>query len=383
VVIINKNNPEISIILPCRNEEKAIGFCINNAKNALKKYGINGEIIVSDSSVDNSPVIAKKLGAKVIKHDKKGYGIAYLEGFKAVNGKYVFMADADATYDFNEIPKFLGFLKQGYDFVIGDRFGTKIAKKSMPFLHRYIGNPILSGILRLFFKTKVKDAHCGMRAITKKALDKLELKTTGMEFASEMIIKVAKNKLKIKDIPIKYYDRIGESKLNTFSDGWRHLRFMLMYAPNYLFMIPGLLFLLLGISIMVIFLIGPVNIGGLTLYTHPMIVGSFLAVLGYQIINLGVYAKTYSVSTGFEKKDKLVDILAKFLTFESGMIFGFLLFLISFIFGLVVLLDWISKGFPSMLKTNDMIFILTLAILGVQTMFSAFFLSILLVGKKK
>jgi hypothetical protein len=291
------------------------------------------------------------------------------------------MADADGTYDFAEIPKFLGFLKEGYDFVIGDRFATKIAKKTMPFLHRYIGNPVLSGMLRLFFKTTVKDAHCGMRAITKKSLDELELKTTGMEFASEMIIKAIKNNLKIKELAIEYGSRIGESKLNTFKDGWRHLRFMLLYAPDYLFIIPGLLLLMLGIQIMAMFLTGTVKLNSLVFYNHPMIIGSFLTIVGYQIITLGVYAKTYAVSSGFEKKDKIVDAIAKYITFESGIIFGLALLIGSFIFGMIILWSWINAGFPEIQKTNDMILILTLAVLGVQTMFSAFFLSVILVEK--
>jgi len=383
VATIKRENPEISIILPCRNEEKAVAFCVNNAKNALKKYGIDGEIIVSDSSSDRSPVIAKELGATVVKHDKKGYGIAYLEGFKAARGKYIFCADCDGTYDFNEIPRFLSYLRQGYDFVNGNRFRGKMDRGAMPFSHKYIGNPALSFILRVFFRSKLKDAHCGMRAITREALDKLDLQTTGMEFASEMIIKAAKNNLKTKDVPINYHKRIGKSKLRSFSDGWRHLRFMLMYAPDYLFMIPGGFFLLLGILIMILFLKGPITIGEITFYTHPMIVGSFLTILGYQIITLGVYAKTYSVSIGFEKKDRLVEFLAKKLNFESGMAFGFLLILISIVFGFVILFNWITAENKGLFKTNEMIFILTLAISGIQTMFSAFFLSILLVEKKK
>ncbi len=378
-----KERVELSVVLPCRNEEKAIGFCINSIKKVFEENSIKGEIIVSDSSSDKSPIIATKLGARVVKHDKKGYGIAYLEGFKAAKGKYIFCADADGTYDFNEIPNFLHYLRKGYDFVIGDRFGKNIDKDAMPWLHRHVGNPILSGMLRLFFKAPVNDAHCGMRALSKKALGNLDLKTTGMEFASEMVVKAIKNKLWIKELPISYHKRVGESKLSTFSDGWRHLRFMLLYAPDYLFMIPGLLFLILGLIVMAMFLIGPINIDGLVLYTHPMIVGSFLTILGYQIITSGVYAKTYAVSIGFEKKDRVVDFIAKYVTFESGIIVGMLLLLVSFILGFGILFDWVSKGYPGILKTNDMILILTLAVIGIQTMFSAFFLSALLVEKRE
>ena len=346
----------------------------------LKTNNLDAEIIVSDSSVDKSAFIAEKLGAKVVKHGKKGYGIAYLEGFKAAKGKYIFCADADGSYDFNEIPRFLFYLRKGYDFVIGNR--RRIERGAMPFSHRYIGNPALSAILNVFFGAGIKDAHCGMRALTRKALDKLELKTTGMEFASEMVIKAAKNKLKIKEISINYHRRIGKSKLRSFSDGWRHLRFMLMYAPDYLFIIPGAILLLLGILIMSLFLFGPVKIFGMVLYTHPMIIGSFLSTVGCQIITLGIYAKTYAVSIGFEKTDRFVDLLARYLTFESGMALGLGLVFISFILGFFILFDWIVNGFPGMQRTNEMILILTLSVLGVQTVFSSAFLSILLVGKK-
>ena len=195
--------PELSIILPCRNEEQALPTCLKQIKKVISQHKINAEIIVSDSSTDKSPEIARQYNVKLIKHNKKGYGIAYLEAFKQAKGKYIFMADADCTYDFNEIPNFLKYLKQDYDFVIGNRFAYNLEKNTMPLTHKYIGNPILSGILRLFFSAKVNDSHCGMRAITRKALDKLHLQTTGMEFASEMVIKVVKNKTNPNQIPPK------------------------------------------------------------------------------------------------------------------------------------------------------------------------------------
>ena len=224
---MKSKNPELSVILPCRNEEAALGSCITQIKKTIKRHNINAEIIVSDSSTDSSPKIAKQHKVKLIRHNKEGYGIACLEGFKHTKGKYIFIADADGSYDFNEIPKFLNQLKDGHDLIIGNRFKGKIEKKAMPFHHRYIGNPALSFILRIFFKTKVHDIHSGMRAISQKVLKKLNLKTTGMEFASEMIIQAAKKNIKIKEVPINYYRRLGTSKLKSFSDGWRHLKFML------------------------------------------------------------------------------------------------------------------------------------------------------------
>ena len=218
---------EVSVVLPCRNERETIGICIKKIKEIFKNNCINGEIIVSDSSNDGSDKIAKILGAMVIKHDKKGYGNAYLEVFKYINGKYIIIGDADNTYDFLEIPKFLDSLNQGYDFVIGSRLRGEILPGSMKWLHQYVGNPMLNAIFNLLFKTSLSDTHCGFRAFRKEVLDKLNLKHTGMEFALEMLTKVVKNNFRIKEIPITYYPREGISKLNSFRDGFRHLGFML------------------------------------------------------------------------------------------------------------------------------------------------------------
>lgn len=220
---------KLSIILPCRNEELALPLCLKEIKETLKKHKINAEIIVSDSSIDNSPEIAKQFHTKLIKHNKKGYGIAYLEAFKHAKGQYYFLADCDGSYEFSEIPKFLNLLEQGNDLVIGNRFQGNIQKNAMPLSHKYLGNPILSWLFRILFNSKIKDTHCGMRAISKKALDKLQLKSTGMEFASEMLIKAEENHLIIKEVPINYRTRRGESKLKSISDGLRHLKLMLSY----------------------------------------------------------------------------------------------------------------------------------------------------------
>lgn len=223
-----ENNPEVSIVLPCLNEEATIGECIKNIKNVFKKENINGEIIISDNnSTDNSIKIAKSLNVKVVYQPLKGYGAACIKGISSSKGKIIVMGDSDATYDFLEIPIFLKSLKKGYDFVIGSRFKGRIKKGAMPWTHQYIGNPFLSGLVNLFFKTKLSDVHCGFRAFTKEAFERMNLKTTGMEFASEMVINASKNKLKICEVPISYNKRKGKSKLKSFSDGWRHLRFMI------------------------------------------------------------------------------------------------------------------------------------------------------------
>jgi len=217
----------VSIILPCRNEEESLKSCIELIKDILYQHNIKGEIIVSDSSIDNSPQIARDQGVVLHKHDKSGYGTALLEGLYAAQGKYLFFADPDGSYDFREIPRFLNYLEEGYDFVIGDRFTGKIDAGAMPWSHRYIGNPLLSAIFRAFYRASIRDVHCGMRALPRRVLAKLDLRTTGMEFASEMVMKAVQHDLKIKELSINYHQRKGRSKLRTFADGWRHLSFMI------------------------------------------------------------------------------------------------------------------------------------------------------------
>jgi len=221
---------EISIVMPCLNEAKTISACIMKAKRVLKEMGVDGEIIVADNgSIDGSDLIASSLGARIVHQPKKGYGSAYIAGFKATQGKYIVCADSDDTYDFGEMPKFIRLLEDGYDLVMGSRLKGKMLAGAMPWLHRYIGNPILTGILNLLFRAGVSDAHCGMRAFTKEAYEAMKLNAEGMEFASEMVIKAVEKGLRIGEVPIKYYPRAGESKLRTFRDGWRHLRFMIGY----------------------------------------------------------------------------------------------------------------------------------------------------------
>lgn len=370
-----------SFVLPCRNEENAIAYCIERIKNSMESLDINDyEIIVSDSSTDNSPVIARKLGAKVIKHDKEGYGRAYLEGFKAAKGKYIICGDADGSYDFAEITRFVNYLEEGYDFVIGNRFEGKIEKKAMSWSHRYIGNPILSGALRLFFKAKVHDAHCGMRAITKESLEKLNLRTTGMEFASEMIIKAVRNNLRIKEVPIDYYKRKGKSKLRSFADGWRHLRFMLLYSPLFLFFIPGLIFFLIGIISMAWVYFGPPEILGIKIYYHPMFLSALFIIMGYQLIIFALFAKTYAITHLGDKS--ALDTIYGHLTIEKASIFGILIALAGGIIYLTIFLKWLSTGFGALHEEKNSIVALTLIILGIQTIFSSFMLSILGIKEK-
>jgi len=365
-----------SFILPCRNEEKAIGVCINKINAVMQKLYINKqdyEIIVSDSSWDKSPEIARKLKARVIKHNKVGYGNAYLEGFKHARGEILILGDADDTYDFSELLKLLIHIEDN-DLVLGER--RYFHKGSMHFLNKYIGNPFLSGILRLFFRADIKDAHTGFRIIKKKALDKLKLRTTGMEFASEMIMKAIKKNLKIKEVPIHYYPRKGETKLRRLPDGWRHLRFMLLYSPLHLFFIPGILLFLLGAITMGLLYFGRFQILGLNLFYHPMFLSSLLTIIGYQLLIFALFAKTYAI-THFNEDSFTVKTLNKYLTIEKASILGILILLAGIIIYVRIFFGWISSGFGALEEIKNSIIALTFIIIGVQTIFSSFMLSIL------
>ena len=373
---INEDNLELSVILPCRNEEESLEFCILKIQDIFRTHNINGEIIISDSSSDSSPEIARKHQVKLVKHDKEGYGVAYLEGFKNANGNYIFMADADATYDFTEIPTFLKYLKEGHDFVIGDRFKGKMDKDAMPWLHRCVGNPVLSGMFRVFFRSKVRDVHCGMRAITKRSLDRLNLKTPGMEFASEMIIKAHNKNLKIKELPINYYKRKGESKLRSFADGWRHLRFMLLYSPLFLFFIPGVLFFSVGLISMIVLYFDLVHVLGIQLFYHPMFFSALLIIVGYQLIIFALFTKSYAV-IHLEEQSKFMDKIYKLITIEKASTFGLLVSLFGIIIYSVIFFTWVKSGFGALEEIKNSIAALVLIVLGIQTIFSSFMLSII------
>ncbi len=378
---MNKNFLQLSIILPCLNEEEAIGLCIDNIKNVIKKHTLDAEIIVVDNgSTDSSYNIAKEKQVRLIYEEKRGYGSTLLRGFKEAKGRYIFFADSDGSYDFNEIPIFINELKKGYDFVIGDRFKGKIEKNAMSVLHRYVGNPLLSGILRLFFKTKIGDAHCGMRAITKTALEKMNLKTTGMELASEMVIKAIKKKLRIEEIPINYYKRLGKSKLKSFTDGWRHLRFMLLYSPLFLFFIPGLTLLLIGVLSMLWLYFGSPAIFGIELKYHPMFLSALLIIIGYQLIIFSLFAKTFAIVHLGDTP--IFNKFYKYITIEKASIAGVFLSVFGIIIYLLIFIKWINTGFGALQQVKNSIIALTLVVIGIQTIFSSFILSILGIKEK-
>ncbi|MBM3235913.1 glycosyltransferase [Candidatus Poribacteria bacterium] len=375
---------ELSIVMPCLNEEATIAACIQKARADLKKMGVSGEIIVADNgSKDSSVEIAESLGVRVVHQPIRGYGAAYLAGIAAARGRYIVIGDSDNTYDFSELDKFLEPLRNGYELVMGTRLKGEILEGAMPWLHRYIGNPILTGILNILFRAGVSDAHCGMRAFTKEAYEKMSLRTTGMEFASEMVIKAAKAKLNITEVPITYYPREGESKLRSFRDGWRHLRFMLLYSPTHLFLIPGFILFLFGFIGTLLLLPRPLKIGGRFYDIHVMTLTSLLALLGFQVMLLGLYARTYAIVSSLERKDRLIEWIWKHFNLEKGCLLGAASFALGFIVDAFVAYKWVKSGFGALDEVRTALFALLLMALGAQIIFSSFFGSILGIGIDK
>lgn len=377
------NDVEVSVVLPTLNEENTIGICIDKILDVFKSNGINGEIIISDSSDDKTPKIAAERGAKVVKSLKKGYGNAYIEGFKHAKGSILVMGDADNTYDFYEIPKFIMPLRENEaDFVIGNRFGGGILDGAMPKLHKHIGNPLLTKILNILFGMKISDAHCGLRAFTRKAWESMDLMTGGMEFASEMVIKAAKRGLRIKEVPICLYPRPPgcEAKISSFSDGWRHLRFMLLYQPN-LLLYSGLLIFFIGVLFTSILWFGPLQISDRSLHLHPFILFSFINVLGFQILIFGIYTKVYSTIFHMDAPDRLTKLIIKRHSLEKELILGIIIFAVGFLIDVNILLEWINNGFGSLNHIKNAIIASNIMIIGAQIFFSSIFISILLINR--
>jgi len=373
------NEPLVSVVIPTLNEGGTIGECIGRVITAYKIMGIDGEIIIADNSTDNTPNIAQSLGAKVVTPKKMGYGNAYREGFKHARGKYVVILDGDLTYDPLEIPKFIKLLEDGKaDFVMGTRLKGDIKKGAMPPLHRYIGNPVLTWLLNVLFKAGISDSHCGMRAITRDALGELDLQTSGMEFASEMVIEAPRKGLKIAEVPISYYPRKGVSKLSSFSDGWRHLRFMMLYRPVPFLNIPGIIALLLGLALIIFIQIhGSSN----DIRMHSFILGSFLILIGYHTLLSGLYIDAFGKTYGVSEKVGYIKRLMNYHSLERELIIGSALLLAGVILGISVILDWWMVGYGSIQEVQKAIMAMVLSMLGIETIFSSIIISLLLLNR--
>jgi hypothetical protein len=362
-------------VIPCLNEADSIALVVTKAKDTMAAEGIPGEVVVADNgSSDGSQRLAEEAGARVVHERRRGYGNAYMAGFAAARGRYILMGDADDTYDFTQLGRFVGLMEDGADVVMGNRM-KNIQPGAMPWLHQYIGNPILTGTLNLFFKTGVSDAHCGMRAFRRDLLPALDLRTTGMEFASEHVIRASKLGLDIREIDIDYHPRKGESKLSSFPDGWRHLRFLLVHSPTWLFVIPGAVLLGLGLLGMLVSL-SDVDIFGRSWGLHAMIVSVLLAILGSQVLQIGAFGRTYAAYY-LGEHDRVLDSLRGKLKLEHGLVAGGVLLLGGLVIVAVVVIDWLSNGLGSLREEKPALVGLTLVVLGVQTIFGAFFLSVL------
>lgn len=371
----------ISIIIPCMNEERTIGSCIGKALRVLKQEGLRGEVIVSDSSTDNSREIARNLGATIVIPQEKGYGNAYLEGIMHAKGKYLILSDADDTYDLNEIPKLLKpLIADSADLVMGNRLQGKIMEGSMPWLHRYIGNPALTKTLNALFGTHIHDSHSGIRAITREAYDRLSLHCEGMEFASEMIIEAARKRLIIMEIPITYYPRQTPSKLHSWGDGWRHLRFMMLYNPTPFFYIPGVILFIFGIAMTAgLSTANHVEI----IRVHSFILGSVITIIGIQIIATGGYMNIYGIIQGKIDRKGLTAKLMDYHSLEKGLAIGIILFVVGIILGSSIIYRWASSGFGSLSEIKSAIISMVLIAAGIQMALFALIVSVFILNKKE
>jgi hypothetical protein len=365
----------VSVVIPCLNEAENVERCVAAARAVLDREGLPGEVIVSDNgSEDGSAELAAGAGARVVHERRRGYGSAYLAGFAAARGRYIVMADADLTYDFADVPRFVRELEGGADLVMGDRMDN-IQAGAMPWLHRYVGNPLLSGALNFFFDTGVRDAHCGMRALRRNVLPRLELRTPGMEFASEMVIRAAKEGLVIRELPIHYHPRGGESKLSSFRDGWRHLRFLLVHSPTHLFIVPGLVMAVLGVLV-ALAVLTHVDVLGRTWDLHAMIAGSLLMIVGTQVIALGLCAHAYAVYFMGERDQWFTRMRERF-RLEHGLMLGAAIALAGAAIAAVIVGVWINRGLGQLSEERLAVLAATLIIVGIQIFFSSFLLSIL------
>jgi len=364
-------HPVVSVVVPCLNEAASVGGVVGDAFAALRTAGLEGEVIVADNgSTDGSAEIARAAGARVVHAAARGYGNAYHAGMAAARGRVLVMADADGTYPMESIPELVRPVLAGTsDMVLGSRLKGRI--HAMPWTHRYIGNPILTGILNRFFGIQVSDAHSGMRAIEVTAYHRLGLTTPGMEYASEMIVQAARAKLRIGEVPIEYRERIGESKLDTWPDGWRHLKFLLLASPTWLFLIPGLSSLAVGLAFVIPLTFGPISIGPIHFILHPIIFGSVLTIVGYQMFGLGVLLRSCQVLPD-GVHDRLADFVHRRLTLEKVLLAGVTILLAGLAMGVAIFVYWAAHGFTEIFEIRQSVTALTLFVIGAQTIFNAF-----------
>ena len=367
-------DPTVSVVMPTMNEEEGVAECIDLVKAAVRRSGYRTEVVISDDSTDRTPEIARGEGAVVVEPDEPGYGYAYRYAFERCRGEYIIIGDADTTYDFEQFPRLLKQVVEGNaDMVMGSRLEGEIKDGAMPALHEYVGNPLLTRFLNAFYDAGVSDAHSGFRAFHVDVLDDLDLETTGMEFASEMIMDAGARGLTIKEIPITYHEREGEATLESFRDGWRHVRFMLVNAPNYLFSLPGAILGVAGLSLLLSGATG-VTLGGLSLGTTTAITGSLLVLVGYQAANMGVFA-TLASDPIQRPNDVVTETVINRMNLEQLSTVGLTAFAAGALYLTWAAIQWATGSVAPVAATPGHVIALTMMILGVQTVFNAFFMS--------
>ncbi len=374
---------ELSVVMPCLNEATTVGACVKKAVDALERNGIRGEVIVADNgSTDGSQQLAKDFGARVVPVERRGYGSALHGGIAAARGRFVLMGDADDTYDFSQLGEFVGKLREGYDLVMGNRFRGAILPGAMPPLHRYLGNPVLTGLGRLFFKSPVGDFHCGLRGFRRDAIERLGLRTLGMEFASEMVVKATAFGLRVTEIPTTLSpDRWERAPhLRTWRDGWRHLRFLLLYSPRWLFLYPGAVLIVLGLALSAWLLPGPKRVGTIVFDVHTLLFGAMAILIGFQSIIFAAFTKIFAISEGLLPEDPRLTRVFRYVTLEVGLAVGLLLILAGTAAWVLGLEYWRTRQFGALDMERTLRIVIpgvVLFTLGFQAVLSSFFLSVL------
>ena len=374
---------ELSIVMPCLNEAETLATCIRKARSAIEKLGVEAEIVVADNgSTDGSQALAHELGVRVVDVERKGYGSALIGGIAAAQGRFVIMGDADDSYDFTAIGPLLDKLRDGCDLVMGNRFTGGIREGAMVWSHRWVGNPALTFIGRVFFHAPVGDMHCGLRGFRKDSYDRLRLRATGMEFASEMVIKASLQRMQIAEVPVTLSPdgRSRPPHLRTWRDGWRHLRFMLLFSPRWLFLYPGIALFGLGLVVGAILETGPQQVGPVQLDIHTLLLAGFACLIGYQLIVFAVFTKVFAMEQGFHPPNPAYRAMFRYVKLETGLLLGTLTVLAGLVGLVAAVVSWSAVDFGSLdprLTMREVIPAAVLLTLGVQTVFASFFLSIL------
>jgi glycosyltransferase involved in cell wall biosynthesis len=377
---------ELTILMPCLNEAETLARCIGKAKTGIQKSGVRGEIVVADNgSTDGSQAIAEKSGARVVRVDEKGYGSALRGGIQAAAGKWILMGDADDSYDFSEAGRFVEKFHDGFDLVMGCRLpagGGTILPGAMPWKNRWIGNPVLSFIGRFFFKSPARDFHCGLRGFTRAAFEKMDLQTTGMEFASEMVIKATLKQLKIAEVPVTLHPdgRSRPPHLKPWRDGWRHLRFMLLFSPRWLFLAPGLVLSILGIVAAAALSFASFHFGGIVFDAGTLVVACMAVIIGFQLVAFAFFTKVFAIAEGLLPDDPQFSRAFKFFTLEKGILAGLLILLAGIILLAHALWVWRHANYGALDYAQNLRRLIpaaTLIVLGIQSVFSSFFMSAL------